>query len=169
MKELTSLSLNRSVQVLCCTATLAWGVNLPAHAGASIFSLSSPSFRSGRSRPLLFLHSPVIIKGTQVYDSSVGKFQDLSILDVLQVRLLSSSLRELDLALKVDFSLFERTPDLRASWSTWIRDQWSRFYLHDSRQGEFSRCSGGFSFQTKTHAPPFPHSSTTISTRFFLR
>jgi antiviral helicase SLH1 len=27
----------------------------------------------------------VIIKGTQVYDSSVGKFQDLSILDVLQI------------------------------------------------------------------------------------
>ncbi|KAL1916259.1 uncharacterized protein VTP21DRAFT_5876 [Calcarisporiella thermophila] len=47
------------IKVLCCTATLAWGVNLPAYA--------------------------VVIKGTQVYDTQKGNFVDLSILDVLQI------------------------------------------------------------------------------------
>ena len=46
-------------QVLVCTATLAWGVNLPAHS--------------------------VIIKGTQVYSPEKGAWTELGPLDVLQM------------------------------------------------------------------------------------
>lgn len=50
---------DRHIQVLVSTATLAWGVNLPAHT--------------------------VLIKGTQIYNPDKGRWTELGALDVLQM------------------------------------------------------------------------------------
>ncbi|ANQ06914.1 Uncharacterized protein PCOAH_00012540 [Plasmodium coatneyi] len=58
-KLVEDLFSDRHLQVLVSTSTLAWGINLPAHT--------------------------VIIKGTSVYNISVGDFDELSPMDVLQM------------------------------------------------------------------------------------
>ena len=59
-REITEqLFLKGNIKVLVTTATLAWGVNLPAYA--------------------------TIIKGTQLYDSNKGGFREIGIFDVQQI------------------------------------------------------------------------------------
>lgn len=58
-KTVEELFLNRKIQILIATATLAWGVNLPAHL--------------------------VIIKGTEYYDGKLKRYVDMPITDVLQM------------------------------------------------------------------------------------
>ncbi|KAG6462956.1 hypothetical protein O3G_MSEX013556 [Manduca sexta] len=53
------LFINQKIQVLICTATLAWGVNFPAHL--------------------------VVIKGTEYYDGKQKRYVDMPITDVLQM------------------------------------------------------------------------------------
>jgi activating signal cointegrator complex subunit 3 len=53
------LFLNRKIQILIATSTLAWGVNLPAHL--------------------------VIVKGTEFYDKKINRYVDMPITDVLQM------------------------------------------------------------------------------------
>ena len=47
------------IQVLVCTSTLAWGVNLPCHL--------------------------VVVKGTEFFDGKIGRYVDMPVTDVLQM------------------------------------------------------------------------------------
>ncbi|KAG8186270.1 hypothetical protein JTE90_004616 [Oedothorax gibbosus] len=58
-KIVEELFLNQKIQVLVATATLAWGINLPAHL--------------------------VVIKGTEYFDGKVGRYVDFPITDVMQM------------------------------------------------------------------------------------
>jgi len=58
-KACEELFLNRKIQILIATSTLAWGVNLPAHL--------------------------VVIKGTEFYDKKINRYVDMPITDVLQM------------------------------------------------------------------------------------
>lgn len=58
-KTVEELFLHRKIQVLVATATLAWGINLPAHL--------------------------VVIKGTEYYDPKLKRYVDMPITDVLQM------------------------------------------------------------------------------------
>ncbi|VDN37439.1 unnamed protein product [Gongylonema pulchrum] len=60
---------DRHLQVLVSTATLAWGVNLPAHT--------------------------VIIKGTQIYSPEIGRWTELGALDVMQLPIESQMISKL--------------------------------------------------------------------------
>jgi activating signal cointegrator complex subunit 3 len=54
-----SLYLSNKIQILVCTATLAWGVNLPCHL--------------------------VIVKGTEFFDTKSGRYVDMPVTDILQM------------------------------------------------------------------------------------
>ena len=86
------------IKVLVCTATLAWGVNLPAHAviikvrpfNNSIFIsiymvyIVYTLFRdlvNPMNLDFLFLRT----QGTEIYDAKKGTFVDIGILDVMQI------------------------------------------------------------------------------------
>jgi hypothetical protein len=83
----------RHIQVLVSTATLAWGVNLPAHT--------------------------VIIKGTQVYNPEKGRWTELGALDVMQVNVIYSIKKIVSICISV-YNLTCLFLDDGSSWSSTI-------------------------------------------------
>lgn len=81
---------DRHIQVLVSTATLAWGVNLPAHTVrflllAFLTHLNSIRHFNCLLRFNFFFSRQVIIKGTQIYNPEKGRWVELGALDVLQM------------------------------------------------------------------------------------
>ncbi|KAG6412853.1 hypothetical protein SASPL_125545 [Salvia splendens] len=84
------------LKVLVCTATLAWGVNLPAHTVVIKFFLVLIVFLNLLLEELFPLvhdmsarsfkdKSALSFDGTQIYDPKAGGWRDLGMLDVMQI------------------------------------------------------------------------------------
>lgn len=75
--EVEKCFIQGAIKVLVCTATLAWGVNLPAH--AVIIKVNFHVIFVTQTDKYMFL------QGTKLYDSKKSAFVDLDILDVMQI------------------------------------------------------------------------------------
>lgn len=70
---------DRHIQVLVSTATLAWGVNLPAH---TVIIKGQPT---GKNYFSCLNDYQFVILGTQIYNPEKGRWVELGALDVMQM------------------------------------------------------------------------------------